>query len=43
MALKSYEVVVVAADVAADVVVVAADVVVVVAKRCTVPSFFRED
>ena len=42
MARKSYEVVVVAADVAADVVVVAADVV-VVAKRCTVPSFFRED
>ena len=42
MAQKSYEVVVVAADVAADVVVVAADVV-VVAKRCTVPSFFRED
>ena len=40
MAQKSYEVVVVAADV----VVVAADVVVVVvAKRCTVPSFFRED
>ena len=33
MAQKSYEVVVVAADV----------VVVVVAKRCTVPSFFRED
>ena len=32
MAQKSYEVV-----------VVAADVVVVVAKRCTVPSFFRED